>query len=41
MIEVHLSNPYAREAWRHTSVISPVATGVIWTVRGLGYRLQT
>ena len=38
VIEVHLSNPYARESWRHTSVISPVANGVVCGFRGLGYR---
>jgi 3-dehydroquinate dehydratase-2 len=39
IIEVHLSNPYARDAWRRLSVVSPVATGVVCGFRGLGYRL--
>ena len=29
LVEVHLSNPHTRETFRHTSVISGVATGVI------------
>jgi 3-dehydroquinate dehydratase-2 len=38
-IEVHLSNPNARERWRHTSVISPVVDGTITGLRAEGYRL--
>ena len=29
LVEVHISNPHAREEFRHRSVISGVATGVI------------
>ena len=39
LVEVHLTNPAAREEFRHTSVISGVATG---TIAGFGtdsYRL--
>jgi 3-dehydroquinate dehydratase-2 len=39
VVELHLSNPDAREPWRHTSVVSPVATGTIAGFGGLGYRL--
>lgn len=39
VIEVHLSNPGAREEWRHTSVVTPVADGVIAGLGGAGYVL--
>ncbi len=39
IVELHLSNPYAREPWRHTSVIAPVANGSIVGFGGSGYRL--
>lgn len=39
VIEVHLSNPQAREEFRHTSVITPVATGVISGFGFDSYRL--
>jgi len=29
LVEVHISNPHAREEFRHSSVISGIATGVI------------
>jgi 3-dehydroquinate dehydratase-2 len=39
VVELHLSNPLAREGWRHHSVISPVASAVIAGLGGAGYRL--
>jgi 3-dehydroquinate dehydratase-2 len=39
IIEVHISNPNAREPWRHTSVVSPVATGTIVGLGVHGYEL--
>ena len=39
VVEVHLSNPYSREPWRHTSVLAPVADGTITGLGGLGYEL--
>ena len=39
VVEVHLSNPNAREPWRHTSVVAPVATGIDRRLRRLGYEL--
>ena len=39
VIELHLTNPTSREPWRSTSVIAPVAHGVIAGFGGDGYRL--
>ena len=37
ILEVHISNPNAREPWRHTSVVAPVARGSIMGFGGHGY----
>ncbi len=39
VIEVHLSNPAARESFRHRSHVSPVAKGVIQGFGAKGYAL--
>jgi 3-dehydroquinate dehydratase II len=39
IIELHISNPYAREPWRHETIVAPVATGSISGFKGLGYEL--
>lgn len=39
IIELHVSNTSRREPWRHTSVVTPVADGVIAGLRGHGYEL--
>ncbi len=39
IIEVHLSNIYARDAFRHHSYISPAATGIICGLGSSGYVL--
>ena len=39
IIELHLSNPHAREAFRHHSYVSPVATGIIAGFGAKGYEL--
>jgi 3-dehydroquinate dehydratase-2 len=37
IVEVHISNPNAREPWRHTSVVAPVASGSIVGFGADGY----
>ncbi len=39
VIELHISNTYARESFRHTSYISKVALGVICGLGPFGYEL--
>ncbi|MGA8118047.1 MAG: type II 3-dehydroquinate dehydratase [Actinocatenispora sp.] len=39
LVEVHLSNVHAREEFRHRSLISPIATGVICGLGVEGYRM--
>lgn len=39
LVEVHLSNPAAREEFRHTSVVAGVATGTVAGFGLDGYRL--
>jgi 3-dehydroquinate dehydratase-2 len=39
VVEVHISNPNARETWRHTSVVGPVARGSIMGFGAHGYDL--
>ncbi len=39
IIEVHLSNPSAREPFRHVNYISPVASATIAGLGALGYEL--
>src|SRR3954465_9316549 len=39
LVEVHLTNPHTRERFRHTSVVSGVATGVIAGFGTESYRL--
>lgn len=38
-VELHLSNPAAREEWRRRSVVAPVVTGTVAGFGRAGYRL--
>ncbi len=39
LVEVHLSNPAAREVFRHTSVVASVADGTVAGFGVLSYQL--
>ena len=39
VVEVHLSNPGIREDFRHRSLVSPAASGLIAGFGAMGYRL--
>ena len=39
VIELHLSNPHAREAFRHRSYVSPIAHGIVCGFGAHGYVL--
>jgi 3-dehydroquinate dehydratase-2 len=38
-VELHISNPSARETWRRTSVVAPYVTGTVAGFGRHGYRL--
>jgi 3-dehydroquinate dehydratase len=39
VVELHVSNPAAREPWRSRSVLAPVSDGVVAGFGGLGYEI--
>lgn len=39
VVELHVSNPDAREPWRRRSVVAPVADGTVAGFGGAGYEL--
>jgi 3-dehydroquinate dehydratase-2 len=41
VVELHVSNPLAREPWRSQSVLAPVVHGVVAGFGGLGYEIAT